>query len=212
MVNSSSTDSNKKKPTSTSNSKSSNPSPSKGHMPLFWKQFVNNPKSMSTDSLSSQKKENNKSLQIRPTLSSRAYSYNSPTRDKRSPIKKGMSVAPGSSPGEEYKNYRDMFLSDRNGFTGRVFGVSLSESLSIASAEVIVQSELVSFGRIPIVVAKCGAYLKANGLETQGIFRIAGNNKRVKELQFIFSSPPDYGSKFNNWEPYTCLLYTSRCV
>lgn len=158
---------------------------------------------MSTDSLSSQKKENNKSLQIRPTLSSRAYSYNSPTRDKRSPIKKGMSVAPGSSPGEEYKNYRDMFLSDRNGFTGRVFGVSLSESLSIASAEVIVQSELVSFGRIPIVVAKCGAYLKANGLETQGIFRIAGNNKRVKELQFIFSSPPDYGSKFNNWEPYT---------
>lgn len=73
-----------------------------------------------------------------------------------------------------------MFLSNRNGFTGRVFGVTLAESLSVASAEVIVQSELVSFGRIPIVVAKCGAYLKANGLETSGIFRIAGNGKRVK--------------------------------
>lgn len=96
-----------------------------------------------------------------------------------------------------------MFLSNRNGFTGRVFGVTLAESLSVASAEVIVQSELVSFGRIPIVVAKCGAYLKANGLETSGIFRIAGNGKRVKALQYIFSSPPDYGTKFNDWETYT---------
>lgn len=83
-----------------------------------------------------------------------------------------------------------MFLSNRNGFTGRVFGVTLAESLSVASAEVIVQSELVSFGRIPIVVAKCGAYLKANGLETSGIFRIAGNGKRVKALQYIFHLPP----------------------
>lgn len=107
------------------------------------------------------------------------------------------------SPNSEYKNYRDTFLLNRHGFTGRVFGVSLSESLSVASAEVIVQSELISFGRIPIVVAKCGAYLKANALETSGIFRIAGNSKRVKELQYIFSSAPDYGSKFNDWDGYT---------
>lgn len=104
---------------------------------------------------------------------------------------------------DNYRNYRDKFLSDRHGFTGRVFGVSLTESLSAASAEVIVQSELVSFGRIPIVVAKCGAFLKANALETPGIFRISGNTKRIKELQIVFSTPPDYGTKFNNWDAYT---------
>ena len=111
--------------------------------------------------------------------------------------------APPTLSRDNYRNYRDKFLSDRHGFTGRVFGVSLTESLSAASAEVIVQSELVSFGRIPIVVAKCGAFLKANALETPGIFRISGNTKRIKELQIVFSTPPDYGTKFNNWDAYT---------
>ena len=57
-----------------------------------------------------------------------------------------------------------MFLSNRNGFTGRVFGVTLAESLSVASAEVIVQSELVSFGapwaRLDGVLATGGRTVK----------------------------------------------------
>ncbi|GAV53978.1 hypothetical protein ZYGR_0AK04800 [Zygosaccharomyces rouxii] len=134
---------------------------------------------------------NANSLPIRPSLPNKAHSYTI--------ISKG----PEPNQSRDFKNHRDSFLANRNQFTGKVFGVSLSESLSIASAEVIVQSELVSFGRIPIVVAKCGAYLKANGLETSGIFRIAGNGKRIRELQSIFSSPPDYGSKFNNWDGFT---------
>lgn len=195
--------------------KNENASPSKGHVPSFWKQFINNPKSMSSESISVPRSPTSLSRSAQPTtlkrppLSSRPYSYNTPTKDRKSFSKSAKqnsssnNTNAGTSPHAEFKNYRDMFLSNRNGFTGRVFGVTLAESLSVASAEVIVQSELVSFGRIPIVVAKCGAYLKANGLETSGIFRIAGNGKRVKALQYIFSSPPDYGTKFNDWETYT---------
>lgn len=192
-------------------------------MAQFWKQLLNNPKSISSDSLPSPSDPNlNKnnhinsmnvtsSLSDRPILSNRAYSYNTPstTFKNKSPNNNKnnnnnhINNSNLSSNSTSYKDYRDKFLSDRNGFTGRVFGVSLAESLSVASAEVIVQSELVSFGRVPILAAKCGAYLKANGLETQGIFRIAGNGKRVKELQFVFSSPPSYGAKFNNWEAYS---------
>ncbi|CAI4957632.1 ANM_HP_G0131350.mRNA.1.CDS.1 [Saccharomyces cerevisiae] len=193
-------------------SKIENVSPSKGHVPSFWKQFINNPKSMSSENITVPRSPTSLSRNAQPTtlklppLSSRPYSYNTPTKDRKSFSKSAKqnnnnnNANSGTSPHAEFKNYRDMFLSNRNGFTGRVFGVTLAESLSVASAEVIVQSELVSFGRIPIVVAKCGAYLKANGLETSGIFRIAGNGKRVKALQYIFSSPPDYGTKFNDWE------------
>ena len=199
-------------------------------MPQFWKQLLSNPKSVSSESLPTSENihtinnNNNNNIngqnlrsQPRPILTNRAYSYNSTssTTKQISPNKphqpshlginsqrndNALSSSVGSA---EFKDHRDKFLTDRNGFVGRVFGVSLSESLSVASAEVIVQSELVSFGRIPIIIAKCGAYLKANGLETPGIFRIAGNGKRVKELQFIFSTPPTYGTKFNNWDNYS---------
>lgn len=175
-------------------------------MPAFWKNFVNNPKSVSSENLAP------RSSRDRPDLLSKkghSFHYNNSSSYKNSnaggsPIKNEViPVGTQAQRDKEFRDYRDQFLSGRNGFTGRVFGVSLSESLSVANAEVIVQSELVSFGRIPIVVAKCGAYLKSEGLSTSGVFRIAGNSKRIKELQYIFSSPPDYGAKFNNWEPYT---------
>lgn len=151
-------------------------SPSKNQLTFWRRQFKSTPKSISTDSLSNDK---------RPGMRAKSHSSHMILVTK------------------EYKEYRDNFLTNRHSFTGQVFGVSLSDSLSIASAEVIIQSELSSFGRIPIVVAKCGAYLKQNGLSTSGIFRIAGNNKRVKELQYIFSTPPNYGTKFNGWDVFT---------
>lgn len=181
-------------------------SPTKSPISLLWKQISGNPKSMSTDSLSLPSPispgphSNSETSGIRmPVLSSRENQLDSSVSGRKSP----KDWAGSTSKSDEYKSFRDDFLANRHGFTGRVFGVSLSESLSIASAEVIVQSGLVSFGRIPIVVAKCGAYLKAHGLETSGVFRIAGNSKRVKELQYIFSSAPDYGAKFNDWDAYT---------
>lgn len=218
-------------------------------MPQFWKQFINNPKSISSDSIPVPSRKDPDSTntnlstsipsvkkpsiiatttatatatanlnsnkvtsptsprRIRPILSTRPNSFHtSSNHNVKSNIYSNnnkLSSQIVTTPTDDYKMYRDSFLKNKHGFNGRVFGVSLSDSLSAASAEVIVQSELVSFGRIPIVVAKCGAFLKSNGLETSGIFRIAGNSKRVKELQYIFSHGPDYGSKFNNWDGYS---------
>lgn len=192
-------------------------------MPQFWKQFINNPKSMSSDSLTIPQRNEKDSPsttnrptsipsstttppRIMPVLSTRHSFHTSSNTNARSSHNNSKSNSNSktiTTPTDDYKKYRDAFLNNKNGFTGRVFGVALSDSLSVASAEVIVQSELVSFGRIPIVVAKCGAFLKSNGLETSGIFRIAGNSKRIKELQYVFSHGPDYGAKFKNWDGYT---------
>lgn len=173
--------------------RSTTSSPSKNQLTSWWKQFKNGPKSISTDSLS---------VNNHNRTRSRARSSNTLVRNiSHDGIENGSANLNPVS--DEYRSYRDSFLSNRHDFTGRVFGVSLQESLSAASAEVIVQSELASFGRIPIVVAKCGAFLKSKGLQSSGIFRIAGNNKRVKELQYIFSSPPHYGTKFSNWDEFT---------
>lgn len=223
------------------------------NMPQFWKQFINNPKSVSSDSITVPSRKDSDSTsanistsipsvkklsiiaatatttttlatatadlnpnkttssasppRIRPILSTRPNSFhtssnhNVKTNIYNNTNKLSSQIVITQS--DDYKMYRDTFLNNKHGFNGHVFGVSLCDSLSAASAEVIVQSELVSFGRIPIVVAKCGAFLKSNGLETSGIFRIAGNSKRVKELQYIFSHGPDYGSKFNNWDGYS---------
>jgi len=43
---------------------------------------------------------------------------------------------------------------------------------------------------IPVVVAKCGLYLKENATEVEGTFRISGSAKRMKELQAIFDTGP----------------------
>ena len=43
---------------------------------------------------------------------------------------------------------------------------------------------------IPIVVAKCGLYLKDNATEVEGVFRISGSAKRMRDLQEIFDTGP----------------------
>ncbi|AAS53510.2 AFR139Cp [Eremothecium gossypii ATCC 10895] len=152
-------------------------SPAKSQLAAWWRQFKNSPKSISTDSISGRE---------RPLLGKPASVHAVPC-----------------APGRDFRTYRDSFLHSRNDFKGQVFGVPLADSLALASAEVIVQGELANFGRIPIVVAKCGAFLKQRGLYTSGIFRIAGNSKRIKELVYIFSTPPHYGTKFTSWDGFT---------
>lgn len=161
-------------------------SPSKSQIANWWRQLRSNPKAASSESLI-------------PRRTGQVGSY-SPSKETSDWRIRGLSNVRDDS---DFKQYRDQFLENRHGFSGQVFNVSLTESLSVASAEVIVQTELESFGRIPIVVAKCGAYLKQNGLQTSGIFRIAGNSKRIKELQYIFSTPPNYGAKFSHWDEFT---------
>ena len=46
---------------------------------------------------------------------------------------------------------------------------------------------------IPVVVARCGLYLKETATEVEGAFRISGSAKRMRDLQEIFDSPPRVG-------------------
>ncbi|KAI8461167.1 Rho GTPase activation protein [Phakopsora pachyrhizi] len=57
------------------------------------------------------------------------------------------------------------------------------------------------YGFIPVVVAKCGLYLKENGTTVEGIFRISGSTKRMKELQRLFDEPPLYGKDLDWRDP-----------
>ncbi|KDQ57075.1 hypothetical protein JAAARDRAFT_131629 [Jaapia argillacea MUCL 33604] len=88
----------------------------------------------------------------------------------------------------------------------KVFGRPLRESLKYASVQISTANangELYVWGYIPVVVAKCGLYLKENA-EVEGTFRVNGSNKRMRDLQALFETPPRYG-KHLDWkkEHYT---------
>lgn len=88
-----------------------------------------------------------------------------------------------------------------------VFGKPLKESLKCANVQISTANangELYVWGSIPVVVAKCGLYLKENATEVEGTFRVNGSNKRMRELQAAFESPPRYGKNLD-WkkEHYT---------
>ncbi|RCI02019.1 hypothetical protein CU098_011979, partial [Rhizopus stolonifer] len=78
-----------------------------------------------------------------------------------------------------------------------VFGVTLLQSLQIANTPIAYENKETVIGIIPIIVAKCGSYLKDQGLYIEGIFRKSGSAKRVGELQRIFNSSSDYGIGLN---------------
>jgi len=90
---------------------------------------------------------------------------------------------------------------------GGVFGVPLRQSLRYASVHISTANangQLYIWGYIPVVVAKCGLYLKENATEVEGTFRVNGSNKRMRDLQAIFEAPPRYGKDLD-WskENYT---------
>ncbi|KAN0065702.1 GTPase activating protein (GAP) for Rho1p [Thecaphora frezii] len=87
----------------------------------------------------------------------------------------------------------------------RVFGVPLRQSLKYASVAISVQGDdgqQYVWGYVPVIVAKVGLYLKENATEVEGVFRIAGSQKRMKELQETFDTPPRYG-KSVDWSKYS---------
>ncbi|KAF8632236.1 hypothetical protein AX15_001988 [Amanita polypyramis BW_CC] len=88
-----------------------------------------------------------------------------------------------------------------------VFGKPLQESLRYASVQISTSDSngrLYVWGYIPVVVAKCGLYLKENATEVEGTFRINGSNKRMKDLQAAFETALRYGKDLD-WkqENYT---------
>ncbi|RKF82587.1 Rho-GTPase-activating protein 5 [Golovinomyces cichoracearum] len=86
-----------------------------------------------------------------------------------------------------------------------IFGVPLRKSITYANVAIsLVDGEGKSYiyGYVPIVVAKCGVFLKEKATNVEGIFRLSGSEKRIKELKSIFDSPDRYG-KGLDWEGYT---------
>ncbi|KAI0027876.1 Rho GTPase activation protein, partial [Vararia minispora EC-137] len=102
-------------------------------------------------------------------------------------------------------------LPDKDDAPHLVFGKPLKESLKYASVQISTagaNGELFVWGYIPVVVAKCGLFLKENATEVEGTFRVNGSNKRMRELQAIFETPPRYGKSLD-WKKEN---YTSHDV
>ncbi|PWN50602.1 Rho GTPase activation protein [Violaceomyces palustris] len=94
---------------------------------------------------------------------------------------------------------------DKRDADQRVFGVPLRKSLKYASVAISMAGEdgnQYIWGYVPVVVAKIGLYLKENATEVEGVFRIAGSQKRMKELVETFDTPPRYG-KSVDWSKYS---------
>ncbi|KAH9957452.1 Rho GTPase activation protein, partial [Russula dissimulans] len=88
-----------------------------------------------------------------------------------------------------------------------VFGRPLKESVRYASVQISTadsNGRLYVWGYIPVVVAKCGLFLKESATEVEGTFRVSGSNKRMRDLQSIFETPPRFGKSLD-WkqENYT---------
>ncbi|KAL1914380.1 uncharacterized protein VTP21DRAFT_8960 [Calcarisporiella thermophila] len=87
--------------------------------------------------------------------------------------------------------------------SGYLFGVPLMTLAAYACVPIsYVDGNEQCYGYIPIIVAKCGSFLKSQAVFVEGIFRISGSAKRVGCLQDIFDTPPTYGSDLN-WRGYS---------
>ncbi|KAJ5143450.1 Rho GTPase activation protein [Penicillium bovifimosum] len=86
-----------------------------------------------------------------------------------------------------------------------IFGVPLNVSIKYANVAISLTNdhgESFIYGYVPIVVAKCGVFLKEKATDVEGIFRLNGSAKRIKDLQEVFDSPERYG-KGLDWSGYT---------
>lgn len=86
-----------------------------------------------------------------------------------------------------------------------IFGVPLRQSITYANVAISLVDEdgkSYIYGYVPIVVAKCGVFLKEKATGIEGIFRLSGSEKRIKELKLAFDSPDRYG-KGLVWDGYT---------
>ncbi|KAI8149330.1 Rho GTPase activation protein [Fennellomyces sp. T-0311] len=105
---------------------------------------------------------------------------------------KKVTVANPKGPGE----------MDDGGSDKKVFGLPLVESIKYAHSSISYVDAKTGkrcYGIIPTIIAKCGSYLKEEGLLIEGIFRMSGSAKRIGRLQSLFDDSEDYGARFN-WE------------
>ncbi|EGD95923.1 rho-GTPase-activating protein [Trichophyton tonsurans CBS 112818] len=86
-----------------------------------------------------------------------------------------------------------------------IFGIPLNVSIKYANVAISLTGDdgkSFIYGYVPIVVAKCGVFLKEKATDVEGIFRLSGSAKRIKDLQEIFNSPDRFG-KGLDWTGYT---------
>ncbi|KAI3626663.1 SAC7 [Malassezia furfur] len=85
-----------------------------------------------------------------------------------------------------------------------MFGAPLPEALkqsSVAISLINQDGEQYVWGYVPAVVAKIGLFLKQHATDVEGVFRINGSEKRMKELRTQFDTPPEYGKDID-WDGY----------
>lgn len=91
----------------------------------------------------------------------------------------------------------------------------LAEALKLSSVDITAidagSGQTYRWGYVPAVVAKIGVFLKENALRVEGVFRIAGSQKRMKELQAIFETPPKYG-RYLTWETTNFRVHDAASV
>ncbi|KAI8879759.1 Rho GTPase activation protein [Backusella circina FSU 941] len=113
-------------------------------------------------------------------------------------------AAPNNSNNNNNNNYIPPFHSLKITERG-VFGIPLLESLRYAHSRISYTDDRTGEtcnGMIPTVIAKCGAFLKEQALNAEGIFRLSGNAKRISMLQTLFDTPEHYGLDID-WRNYT---------
>ncbi|CAO3596743.1 unnamed protein product [Absidia cylindrospora] len=93
-----------------------------------------------------------------------------------------------------------------------VFGIPLAQLLEYAHSSISYiddHSGSQCYGVVPTIVAKCGSFLKEEGIMIEGIFRLPGNARRLRILQTIFDTPETYGSQLD-WRGYT--VHDAACI
>ncbi|KAF8418956.1 hypothetical protein EV426DRAFT_299673 [Tirmania nivea] len=127
----------------------------------------------------------------------------------------GGGMVPGSPPSKQnliswWKQFskKGAKPSDKEGLSKEkpgIFGVPLWQSIDYANVAISLtdaNGNSFIYGYVPIVVAKCGVFLKEKATDVEGIFRLSGSAKRIKDLQNIFNTPEKYG-KGLDWTGYT---------
>ncbi|KAJ3312717.1 hypothetical protein HDU76_002814, partial [Blyttiomyces sp. JEL0837] len=82
-----------------------------------------------------------------------------------------------------------------------VLKIALCKSIEYASIPCEAETSF-NLRRIPIVVFECINFLKANGLKSNGLFRVNGSERRMAQLAQIFDAGPKYGHECS-FEGYT---------
>lgn len=86
-----------------------------------------------------------------------------------------------------------------------IFGVSLEESVNCAYATIQIRDKnnQSAVGKIPVLVANCARFLKKDATQVEGIFRLSGSARRIRELQLILTDPAQNYGKDLDWSLFT---------